>query len=242
MSKKPTLNLASKLSPETQAKLEQLAIKADSKTSNIMPDTVNALKQIKKPEDRKLDIQKVDIQKTDSHVSQEQETLLANNLEATNLQTPISKESNKKASLKLKPEELELKKQEQLLIDKKVKQYQKQMQIFSTIYPKCFTPNPKPLAIGLDKIIVANEELKPEESRISKTSIRRFLGAYTKKYKYLQSCILGAARIDLGGNEVDVIDQDAADNAKVKLDNNAAWQNKCKSWKHAMSKIKHKKK
>ena len=181
MSKKPTLNLASNLSPETQAKLEQLAIKADSKTSN---------KQIKKPEDRKLDIQKVDIQKTDSHVSQEQETLPANNLKATNLQTPISKESNKKASLKLTPEELELKKQEQLLIDKKVKQYQKQMQIFSALYPKCFTPTPKPLAIGLDKIIVANEELKPEESRISKTSIRRFLGAYTKKYKYLQSCIL----------------------------------------------------
>jgi hypothetical protein len=228
MSKKPTLNLASKLSPETQAKLKQLAIKADSKTSN---------KQTKKPEDQKLDIQK-----TDSHVSQKQEILPANNLKATNLQTLISKESNKKASFKLTPEELELKKQEQLLIDKKVKQYQKQMQIFSALYPKCFTPNPKPLAIGLDKIIIANEELKPQESRISKSSIRRFLGAYTKKYKYLQSCILGAARIDLAGNEVDVIDQDAADNAKVKLDNNAAWQNKCKSWKQAMNKIKHKKK
>jgi ProP effector len=116
------------------------------------------------------------------------------------------------------------------------------MQALSSLYPKCFTSNPKPIAIGLDEIIVANEELKPEAERISKTSIRRFLGAYTSKYKYLQNCTLGAARIDLEGNEVGVLDQETVDFAKEKLDNCKAWQNQCNAWKDAMSKVKHKNK
>ena len=97
--------------------------------------------------------------------------------------------------------------------------------------PKCFTANPKPLAIGLDKEIIANEELKPEAERVSKTSIKQFLGAYNSKYKYLQSCTLGAARIDLEGNEVGVLDQEAVDFAKEKLANCKAWQNQCNTWK-----------
>ena len=146
--------------------------------------------------------------------------------------------NNKIVNLQLTAEELELKKQEQLVIAKKVKQYRTQIQALSALYPKCFTANPKPLAIGLDKEIIANEELKPEVERISKTSIKKFLGVYTSKYKYLQSCTLGAARIDLEGNEVAVFDQEAVDFAKEKLANCKAWQNKCNAWKQAISKVK----
>jgi ProP effector len=146
--------------------------------------------------------------------------------------------NNKIVKLQLTAEELELKKQERLVIAKKVKQYRTQIQALSALYPKCFTPNPKPLAIGLDKIIIVNEELKPEAERMSKTSIKKFLGVYTSKYKYLQSCTLGAARIDLEGNEVAVLDQEAVDFAKEKLANCKAWQNKCNAWKQAISKVK----
>ena len=230
---KPKLSLGSELSPETQTRLEQLTIKTSSKTSNVLSDAVNALQQIAKPEDQKLEEQK-----SVSQVSMEQEPLPANNLKADDLQTIEPINSNKIVQPKLITEELDLKKREQLLIAKKIKQYQAQIQALSALYPKCFTSNPKPLAIGLDKEIMANEELKPEDERINKTSIKRFLGAYTSKYKYLQSCILGAARIDLEGNEVGVLNQEAVDFAKEKLANCKAWQNQCNSWKQAMNKVK----
>jgi len=176
--------------------------------------------------------------KLDTKVSKEQENLVTTSAKAVNSQTEAPKKSNKIVKPQLTAEELELKKQEQLVIDRKVKQYRTQIQALSALYPKCFTANPKPLAIGLDKEIIANEELKPEAERMSKTSIKKFLGVYTSKYKYLQSCTLGAARIDLEGNEVGVLDQEAVDFAKEKLDNCKAWQNQCNAWKQAMNKVK----
>lgn len=249
MSKKPKLRLAGELSPEAQARLEQLTGKAKSKNKSTLARTVDALQRIAKTADQKMDAQKDDV----LQVSKEQETfnrsgamaVLAHNInnlgalvQAEKLQPTEFAKNNKIVKPKLTTEELDRKKQEQLVIDRKVQQYRKQIQALSALYPKCFTANPKPLAIGLDKEIIANESLKPEVERISKTSIKRFLGAYTSKYKYLQNCTLGAARIDLEGNEVGLLDQEAVEFAKEKLANCKVWQNKCNAWKQAISKAK----
>jgi soluble cytochrome b562 len=70
MSKKPKLSLGGELSPETQARLEQLAIKADSKTSTTLASTVDALQRIANAADQKMDVQKDDV----LQVSKEQAT------------------------------------------------------------------------------------------------------------------------------------------------------------------------
>ena len=51
MSEKPKLSLGSELSPETQTRLEQLSIKAKSKTGSNLASTVDKLKTVTNPED-----------------------------------------------------------------------------------------------------------------------------------------------------------------------------------------------
>ena len=53
--------------------------------------------------------------------------------------------------------------------------YKQHFSYFSKLYPNCFNETPKPLAIGIDKAIIAEEVKKPEDERLTKEVVRRFL-------------------------------------------------------------------
>lgn len=97
-------------------------------------------------------------------------------------------------------------------------------------YPKCFSATPRPLAIGIHKAIWEGEEKKPEEERISKTTIRHFLLIYTGSKAYREAIIAGGNRIDLQGNEMERVSTEHIEIAKQSLE---AWNNKRAIWQQS---------
>jgi len=101
--------------------------------------------------------------------------------------------------------------------------YNQHFSYFSNLYPNCFNEVPKPLAIGIDKAIIAEEVKKPEEEQISQKVVRRFLAKYTRSVAYKEAMQSGSARINLQGEEVDKVTPEHAEIAKKSLEE---WRNK----------------
>ena len=87
-------------------------------------------------------------------------------------------------------------------VEKRIATYNEHFKIFSKQYPKCFLVQPKPLAVGIDKLLFAEQEEKPMGDRSSKKKIRLFLFWYTASKEYKEALKIEASRIDLQGNEV----------------------------------------
>jgi hypothetical protein len=96
--------------------------------------------------------------------------------------------------------------------------YKYHFSYFSKLYPKCFSQTPKPLVIGIDKIILEEEAKKPEEERLSKTAIKKFLTKYTQSVAYKEAMQSGSARINLQGEEVETVTPENAEFAKKSLE------------------------
>lgn len=101
--------------------------------------------------------------------------------------------------------------------------YNQHFSYFNKLYPNCFSETPKPLAIGIDKAIIAEEAKKPEEEQISHKVLRRFLGKYTRSVAYKEAMQSGSARINLQGEEVDKVTSEHAEIARKSLEE---WRNK----------------
>ena len=102
--------------------------------------------------------------------------------------------------------------------------YKQHFSYFSKLYPNCFNETPKPLAIGIDKAIVAGEATKPEEERINQKVVRRFLAKYTRSVAYKEAMqSAGSARINLQGEEVEKVAPEHAEIARKSLEE---WQNR----------------
>ena len=83
--------------------------------------------------------------------------------------------------------------------------YKQHFSHFSKLDPNCFSKTQKPLVIGIDKIIFEEEAKKPEEERLSKTAIQKFLIKYTQSAAYKESLQSGSTRINLQGKEVETV-------------------------------------
>ena len=94
---------------------------------------------------------------------------------------------------------------------------------FSKLYPKCFSQTPKPLAVGINKVMLEEEAKKPEKERLSKAAISKFLNKYTRSVAYKESLQSGSARINLQGEEVDKVTPEHAEFAKKSLEE---WRSK----------------
>ena len=127
---------------------------------------------------------------------------------------PKAKEPNKKQQA------IELHKKQ---IEQAKAIYKYYFSYFSKLYPKCFSQTPKPLVIGIDKIILEEEAKKPEEERLSKTAIKKFLVKYTQSVAYKESLQSGSARINLQGEEVETVTSEHAEFAKKSLEE---WRSK----------------
>lgn len=136
--------------------------------------------------------------------------------------------TNRPNKSKLSQEELE-KKHKAIELHKQQKEqdiafYKQHFSYFSKLYPNCFNETPKPLAIGIDKAIVAGEATKPEEERINQKVVRRFLAKYTRSVAYKEAMqSAGSARINLLGEEVEKVAPEHAGIAKKSLEE---WQNR----------------
>lgn len=136
--------------------------------------------------------------------------------------------TNRPNKSKLSQEELE-KKHKAIELHKQQKEhaitfYKQHFSYFSTLYPNCFNETPKPLAIGIDKAITAEEAKKPEEEQITQKVVRRFLAKYTRSVAYKEAMqSAGSARINLQGEEVENVTPEHAEIARKSLEE---WQNK----------------
>jgi hypothetical protein len=102
--------------------------------------------------------------------------------------------------------------------------YKQHFSYFSTLYPNCFNETPKPLAIGIDKAIIAEEAKKPEEEQITQKVVRHFLAKYTRSVAYKEAMqSAGSARINLQGEEVEKVTPEHAEIARKSLED---WKNK----------------
>lgn len=83
-------------------------------------------------------------------------------------------------------------------------------------FPSCFTSDgdAKPLKIGIFQDVV--DRLVMNE-QFSKTKLRVALRAYTANWRYLHCLKDGAHRVDLDGNECDVITKEQAEYAALQL-------------------------
>jgi len=63
-------------------------------------------------------------------------------------------------------------------------------------YPKCFSKQPKPLAIGILKDVLAERI----ELEITRGQLQQFFHRYCGKDQYKQALVVGAERVDLEGN------------------------------------------
>ncbi|MCV2884138.1 RNA chaperone ProQ [Aestuariibacter sp. AA17] len=83
-------------------------------------------------------------------------------------------------------------------------------------FPACFTLDgeAKPLKIGIFQDLA---ERLSEEERVSKTLLRSTLRHYTNSWRYLHAVKEGTARVDLDGNEGDLIEKEHAEHAKQQL-------------------------
>ncbi|WP_406545943.1 RNA chaperone ProQ [Succinimonas sp.] len=71
--------------------------------------------------------------------------------------------------------------------------------------------SPRPLRIGIFNDLV--ERIAAIDPEFSKSRIRAALRVYTTRWSYLECVKAGAPRIDIDGNEVDVVSQEHADYA-----------------------------
>lgn len=97
-------------------------------------------------------------------------------------------------------------------------------------FPKCFVVKGecKPLKIGLFNELA--ERVCAETPELSKTRLRQALRFYTTRWNYLESFKVGAARVDLDGNEVDTITAEQVEYATKNLEESkAAFEQKKKS-------------
>ncbi len=101
--------------------------------------------------------------------------------------------------------------------------YKYHFSYFSKLYPKCFSQTPKPLAVGINKVMLEEENKKPEKERLSKAAISKFLNKYTRSVAYKESLQSGSARINLQGEEVDKVTTEHAEFAKKSL---AEWRSR----------------
>ena len=173
MSEKSTLSLGSKLPPEIQNKLQQLAGKPDT-TKSELPKTDNT------------------------------------NVKAGNSNTnkPHKPKLNQNESEK-KHKAIELHKQQK---EQAITFYKQHFSYFSALYPNCFNETPKPLAIGIDKAIIAEEVKKPEDESLTKEVVRRFLAKYTRSVAYKEAMqSAGSTRINLQGKEVEKVTPEHAE-------------------------------
>lgn len=83
-------------------------------------------------------------------------------------------------------------------------------------FPACFslTGPAKPLKVGIFQDLAERLQESPE---ISKTSLRQALRLYTSSWRYLDALKEGAHRVDLDGNDGDVIDAQQAAHAAQSL-------------------------
>lgn len=88
-------------------------------------------------------------------------------------------------------------------------------------FPNCFTTEgeAKPLKIGIFQDLAERLE---EEPRVSKTLLRSTLRHYTNSWRYLHSIKEGAHRVDLDGNEGDLIEKEHSDHAQKQLEESKA--------------------
>ena len=90
-------------------------------------------------------------------------------------------------------------------VEKRIAAYNEHFRIFSKQYPKCFLVQPRPIAVGIDKLLFAEQEGKPVEEMSSKRTIRQFLFWYTASKEYKEALKVDASRIYLQGNEVEKV-------------------------------------
>lgn len=95
---------------------------------------------------------------------------------------------------------------------------QKHQKYFFEVYPKCFTKSPKPLAIGINKVMYSEEEKRPEEERVSNNEVNKFLKKYVGSMAYQEASKLGASRINLQGEAVGTVTAEQAEHAAQKLE------------------------
>ena len=185
MSEESTLSLGSKLPPEIQNKLQQLAGKQGTIKSKL-PKTDNT-----------------NVKAGNSNTNKPYKPKLNQN----------ESEKNHKATESHKQQK-----------DQAITFYKQHFSYFSRLYPNCFNETPKPLAIGIDKAIMAEEAKKPEEERLTQQIVRRFLAKYTRSVAYKEAMqAAGSVRINLQGEEVEKVIPEHAEIARKSLEE---WQNK----------------
>jgi len=88
-------------------------------------------------------------------------------------------------------------------------------------FPKCFSIEGEalPLKIGIFQDLA--ERLNDDE-RVSKTLLRSTLRHYTNSWRYLYCIKEGARRVDLDGNEGDVIEKEHVEHAQKQLEESKA--------------------
>ena len=145
----------------------------------------------------------------------------------SNANVKADSKSAKTEKPKLKANEPNKKQQAIELHKKQIEQakalYKKYFSYFSKLYPNCFSKTPKPLAIGINKVMLEEEIKKPEEEQVSKTAINKFLTKYTRSVAYKEAMQSGSARINLQGEEVDKVTTEHAEFAKKSLEE---WKSK----------------
>ena len=145
----------------------------------------------------------------------------------SNANVKADSKSAKTEKPKLKANEPNKKQQAIELHKKQIEQakalYKKYFSYFSNLYPNCFSKTPKPLAIGINKVMLEEEIKKPEEEQVSKTAINKFLTKYTRSVAYKEAMQSGSARINLQGEEVDKVTTEHAEFAKKSLEE---WKSK----------------
>jgi len=178
-----------------------------SLSSKLSPEIKNKLQQLAgKPDTIKSELPKID---------------------NTNVKVDNNK-TNRLNKSKLSQEELE-KKHKAIELHKQQKEqamtfYKQHFSYFSKLYPNCFNETPKPLSIGIDKAIIAEEAKKPEEEQITQKVVRRFLAKYTRSVAYKEAMqSAGSTRINLQGEEVEKVTPEHAEIARKSL---KEWQNK----------------
>jgi hypothetical protein len=152
---------------------------------------------------------------------------LAGKSSITKSEAPKVNNNNKSHKPKLDQAELEKRHKAVELHQQQKEQaitlYKQHFSYFSKLYPNCFSEAPKPLAIGIDKAILAEEVKKTAEEQITQKVLRRFLAKYTRSVAYKEAMQSGSSRINLQGEEVDKVTPEHAEIAKKSLEE---WQNK----------------
>jgi len=118
-------------------------------------------------------------------------------------------ETNTNNSDKISEESKKARAKERL--KKQIEQYKSTLILIQKSYPKCFLYPPKALAVGIFQSLLEREIAKPEELRLGKTQIRRFLGKYTSTIKYKECLLEGSYRVDLDGKDAEKVTKEHAE-------------------------------